>query len=203
MMRLGADALGVPTIATIVRLGEVALPVAGTVINYDYAVGHHGIIGIKTGSSSTAGGSFVFAAREIVDGRTFTAIGAVLEQKGTSNLDAALAAGERLANATLRVPRMLVLLPARTPGVRVSAPRTQRVVVARTGVSVAVFAPPGGKAAIRARLVAGLRHLQHVQRRQRLATVSVSLRGRTEIVAATAGGSVPPPRLVYRLTRLV
>jgi D-alanyl-D-alanine carboxypeptidase (penicillin-binding protein 5/6) len=202
MVRLGAVVLAVPTIATIVRLGEVALPVAGVVINYDYAVGHHGIIGIKTGSSSAAGGNFVFAAREVVDGRTLTAIGAVLGQKGTSNLEAALAAGERLANAALRVPRTLVLLPARTPVVKVSAPWAKRAVVARTGAAVSVFAAPGGKPAVRARLVAGLRHLQHVGRGQRLATVSVSVRGHTATVAATASGSIPPPGLAYRLTRL-
>jgi D-alanyl-D-alanine carboxypeptidase (penicillin-binding protein 5/6) len=202
MTRLGADALANPTIAAIVRLGEVALPVAGIVINYDYAVGHHGIIGIKTGSSNAAGGNFVFAAREVVDGRTLTAVGAVLAQKGTSNLDAALAAGERLANAALRVPRTRVLLTARTPVVRVSAPWAKRTVVARTGAAVSVFGAPGGEPSLRARLVARLRRLRHVERGQRLATVTVSLRGRSYTVAAAASGSIPRPGLVYRLTRM-
>jgi D-alanyl-D-alanine carboxypeptidase (penicillin-binding protein 5/6) len=202
MTRLGADALANPTIASIVRLGEVALPVAGIVINYDYAVGHHNIIGIKTGSSSAAGGNFVFAAKEVVHGRTLTAVGAVLKQEGTSNLEAALAAGERLANAAVRVPRTFVLLPAHTPVVRVSAPWAKRTVVARTGAAVSVFAVPGGKTTRRARVLVSPRHLRHVERGQRLATVSVTLRGHTYTVAADANGSISRPSLRYRLTRL-
>jgi D-alanyl-D-alanine carboxypeptidase (penicillin-binding protein 5/6) len=202
MVRLGADALADPAIAAIVRLGEVALPVAGIVINYDYALGHDGIIGIKTGSSSAAGGNFVFAARERVDGRMLTAIGAVLKQEGTSNLDTALAAGERLATAALRAPRLLTLLPAGTPVVTVSAPWAKRTVVARTVGAVSIFAPPGGETTLRALLVPRLPRLQRVRRGQRLAIVRVSLRGRTYTVAAAAGGSISPPDLVYRLTRL-
>jgi D-alanyl-D-alanine carboxypeptidase (penicillin-binding protein 5/6) len=202
MMRLGARALADPTVASIVRFGEVSLPVAGIVINYDYAVGHHNIIGLKTGSSSAAGGNFVFAAREVVDGRTRTAVGAVLKQEGTSDLDVALAAGVRLANAALHVPRTLVVLPAHTRVVEVTAPWAKLPVVARTGAAVSVFGAPGGVARLRARVAGDLRRIRHVERGQHLATVSVSLRGRTYTLPATASGSIPSPGLAYRLKRL-
>ena len=130
MMHLGADALANPTIAGIVALGEVVLPVAGTVLNYDYEVGHHGIIGIKTGSSSAAGGNFVFAARRTVDGRTLTVVGAVLGQQGVSRLQTALDTGVRLAAAALSSVRELTIARA---GLRVVVVRAELVVAAGDG----------------------------------------------------------------------
>jgi hypothetical protein len=42
--------MGQPTFSQIVSMGEVTLPVAGLLINFDYALGHDGIVGIKTGT---------------------------------------------------------------------------------------------------------------------------------------------------------
>ena len=42
--------------------------------------GRDGIVGIKTGSDSTAGGCYMFAAQQDIDGRNVTVVGAVLGQ---------------------------------------------------------------------------------------------------------------------------
>jgi serine-type D-Ala-D-Ala carboxypeptidase (penicillin-binding protein 5/6) len=203
MTRLGADALANPTIASIVDLGEVTLPVAGTVINYDYAVGHHGIVGIKTGSSDAAGGNFVFAARRRVDGRTVTVVGAVLNQEGTSRLETALEVGERLAAVALRSVRAFTVLRGGTTAVRVRAAWSSRSVLGKTTRTVRAFGIPGRTETLRTTLgpvlVAG--HHDRVPRGERLATVTVKLDGRTYAIPVTASGNLPGPSLHYRLTR--
>jgi D-alanyl-D-alanine carboxypeptidase (penicillin-binding protein 5/6) len=204
MTRLGALALANPTIASIVGLGEVSLPVAGTVINYDYAVGHHGIVGIKTGSSNAAGGNFVFAARGRVDGRTITVVGAVLKQEGTSRLETALEVGERLAAAALRSIRVFTVLHGGMTAVRVTAPWAAAPVLGQTTRTVRAFGIPGRTETLRTAVSQALAegHQKQVHRGERLATVTVTLAGHTYAIPVAATGNLPGPSLHYRLTRL-
>jgi len=83
-VRLAIGALENPTLRQIVGMAQTTLPVAGRRYNLDALLGRDGIIGVKTGSSSRAGGCFVFAANERVGGRTVTVVGAVLHQLATS-----------------------------------------------------------------------------------------------------------------------
>jgi D-alanyl-D-alanine carboxypeptidase (penicillin-binding protein 5/6) len=201
MMRLGADALANPTIASIVKKGEVDLPVAGIVLNYNYAVGHHNIIGIKTGSSIAAGGNFVFAARRTVDGRAVTVIGAVLDQKGVSQLDTALSMGERLAAAAFGDVRTLTVTRAGAIVVRVHAPWSSREIVGRSTESARYFGVPGAEASFRIALDPTLSHADHVRSGERLATVTVRVATHTYTIPVVASGSLPSPSLTYRLER--
>lgn len=83
-VRLGEHALQNPTLAEIVSTKSARVPVAGLVTNTDRLLGTDGDIGIKTGSTSAAGGCLLFAARSDVDGVPVTIVGAVLGQPGTS-----------------------------------------------------------------------------------------------------------------------
>jgi D-alanyl-D-alanine carboxypeptidase (penicillin-binding protein 5/6) len=82
-VRLAMLALEVPAFRQIVSLAQVTLPAAGRQYNVDGLLGSDGIVGVKTGSSSRAGGCFVFAAREQLAGRSVTVVGAVLHQPAT------------------------------------------------------------------------------------------------------------------------
>ena len=73
-------AMADPVFAGTVDMRSVTLPVAGTVANFNTAVGTDGYIGVKTGSDSQAGGCLAFANRQSVDGRTVTVEGVVLGQ---------------------------------------------------------------------------------------------------------------------------
>jgi D-alanyl-D-alanine carboxypeptidase (penicillin-binding protein 5/6) len=203
MTRLGVDALANPTIASIVALGEVILPVAGVAINYDYAVGHDGIVGIKTGSSSAAGGNFLFAARRTLYGRRVTVIGAVLKQEGgRSDLEAALGRGKRLAAGVLASVRPLTVLRAGTVAVRMRAPWSPSPVLGRTTAAIRVFGTPGGRATLRTVLSPTITHASRITRGARLATVTVRFGGRSYAVPVVASAGVASPSLEYRLTRL-
>ncbi len=79
-LRLGEVVEANPVLASIVKESEVTLPVAGVVRNTNYIVGRQGVIGIKTGDTSKAGGCYVFAADLSVGHRTRRVFGAVLGQ---------------------------------------------------------------------------------------------------------------------------
>ena len=79
-VRLAMRAMDVRALRLIVAMAQATLPVAGRQYNKDALLGQAGIVGIKTGTTSQAGGCFVFAAREHLAGRSITVVGAVLHQ---------------------------------------------------------------------------------------------------------------------------
>ena len=99
---LATVAFRLPVFRQIVGMPSAAFPIAGTQFNVDALLGHDGIIGIKTGSTSAAGGCFVFAAHVRVHGRTVTAIGAVLGQQPSRTAPSLLAAAFKAATALLK-----------------------------------------------------------------------------------------------------
>ncbi len=88
--RLAMADMTMPAFRAIVAMPQVTLPVAGVQYNVDAELGKNGIVGIKTGWTTTAGGCFVFAATTKVNGRTRTVVGAVLAQFGTTAQPSAL-----------------------------------------------------------------------------------------------------------------
>ncbi len=98
---LAEKAMKLPAFRAIVAMSSGTVPVAGTVHNYNTLLGHSGVIGIKTGSTTAAGGCLVFAATRTVNGHTLTIVGAVFGQSGTvmHGLPQALSASQRLITA--------------------------------------------------------------------------------------------------------
>ena len=79
---LARAAVQLPVFAEIVALRSATIPVAGKIHNYNDLLGVGGVFGIKTGSTSQAGGNLLFAAHLTVGGRTLTVFGAVFNQPG-------------------------------------------------------------------------------------------------------------------------
>ncbi len=63
LLKLGTAAMANPVIAEIVAKPSVTLPVAGTVSNFNTALGQNGIVGIKTGNTDQAGGALLYASK--------------------------------------------------------------------------------------------------------------------------------------------
>jgi len=124
---LAERALGLPALTGIAGQRSAVIPVAGTIRNYNTLLGKDGISGLKTGSTTAAGGCLVFTARHVVGGRTVTLLGAVLGQPGTrtSILPNALA-----ASATL---------------VRGARDAVHQEALVRAGDRVATATGPGGR----------------------------------------------------------
>ena len=102
--RLASTAIRVPALAQIVALPEAELPVAGTLRNLDALLDSNGVVGVKTGSTSAAGGCFVFAARIREAGREAALVGAVLGQPGVGEFQQ-LASAFDAASLVLRSAR--------------------------------------------------------------------------------------------------
>lgn len=95
-IKIAQAALADPVFQAIVAMPQATLPVAGTVYNVDSMLGKHGVVGIKTGSTSVAGGCFVSATPVIVGNEKHFIIAAVLGQKTVRSLQSALDANVQI-----------------------------------------------------------------------------------------------------------
>ena len=201
MVRLAGVVMANPLLRQIVAMPQVTLPVAGTVYNYDYALGHDGIIGVKTGSTTIAGGNFLFAATRVVAGRSVTVFGAVLGATGVQPLTAALDYGERLASAAFSQLRVATVLPAGQKVVLVKA-KWGNEVVAGTSRPVSVFGFTGEPVQLKvspAPVLSG--KITNLAAGEKLATVLVSAAGGQAVsVPVVAPQSLPQASVKYRLT---
>lgn len=136
------------TFKQIVAMPQVTLPVAGRQYNVDAMLGRDGIVGVKTGSTSQAGGCFVFAADTRVAGRTVTVVGAVLHQMATrsqpSIIDGAFQASKGLIASTRRALTGYVVV---RPGATLATIKTPWVkpVAAQASRSAQLIGWPGLK----------------------------------------------------------
>jgi serine-type D-Ala-D-Ala carboxypeptidase (penicillin-binding protein 5/6) len=97
-VRIVDRAMRLPAFASIVATPSATLPVAGTVHNTNALLGHNGFVGVKTGSTATAGGCFAFRAIRWIDGKRTTITGVVLGQPGHDELTAGLAAADAMVD---------------------------------------------------------------------------------------------------------
>jgi serine-type D-Ala-D-Ala carboxypeptidase (penicillin-binding protein 5/6) len=97
-VRLGIAAMGQPALAEIASQSSAVIPVAGRVENLNRLLGVDGIVGLKTGSTSAAGGCVVLAARAKTGDRQSLIVVAVFGQPGRPDtiISAALQAGQQL-----------------------------------------------------------------------------------------------------------
>ena len=189
-----------PAFAGIVAMKHVTLPVAGRVGNYNSLLGTHGVIGIKTGSTSAAGGCLVFAARRVVGGHTYTIIGAVIGQ-GQSGpfvdvLPKVMAASRKLivaAEATLRT-YPVVQRGQNVADVRVPYGSPSSIVA---GSDLRVVGWPG----LKYQLVSRITLPRQADRGATVGTLQVSGHGGTTRIPAQVAAPIKPPTLFHRIIR--
>lgn len=148
LIRLGEAAMGNATFADVVAMAQVTLPLAGVVYNLDFDLGHDGMIGVKTGSDSAAGGCFLFAARRTVDGRNLVLVGAVLGQGGVSPNTTAVDGADALVRAAFAEVRELPASPRPVVGT-ITAPWAPSAVPVTVSTASVVVAWPGTRVPVR------------------------------------------------------
>jgi D-alanyl-D-alanine carboxypeptidase (penicillin-binding protein 5/6) len=104
-----------PVFSQIVSQTTVTLPVSGTQTTYQPLLGTQGVVGIKSGLTSQAGGCDVMAVNEIVDGQTIQVLSAVTGQKGTNDLAAAGKAAFDLATSVTKGIDIVTVASAAPP----------------------------------------------------------------------------------------
>ena len=142
--RLTLRALQIPAFRQIVAMPQVTLPVAGVAYNVNSALGHDGIVGVKTGSGAPAGGCLAFAAIRTVAGSQVTIVGVVLGVQATSaqpsELGGVISAAENLLSSVGGdLEHAQIVRPGAVLGSVSSAWTAGSAAVAATGVSVTAW----------------------------------------------------------------
>ncbi|MEV7432296.1 D-alanyl-D-alanine carboxypeptidase family protein [Streptomyces griseoviridis] len=86
-VKLGNELVRIPALMEITRLPSWKDPSGQTWQNYNRLVPYNGALGIKTGTTTKAGGNLLFAATKDVDGQTVTVVGAILGQHTAPIID--------------------------------------------------------------------------------------------------------------------
>ncbi|HYB18170.1 MAG TPA: hypothetical protein VEF71_22270, partial [Streptosporangiaceae bacterium] len=178
------------------------LPVAGLAYNVNAALGHDGIVGVKTGSSSQAGGCLAFAATRTVAGSRVTIVGIVLGVQATaaqpSELGGVISASENLLGSVGGdLERIQVISPGAVLGSVSSAWAAGTAAVAATGIAVTAW--PGTPVTV----TVTPRPLGHaISQGQPVAQAAITVGSEVRHITLDASQDAPAPSLSWRLTRL-
>jgi D-alanyl-D-alanine carboxypeptidase len=125
-----------PDFASIVNTRSAIVPIEGRIANVNQLLGQDGIVGIKTGSMSAAGGCLMFAARHTVAGQTVTIVGTVMGARSSriGDLHQAFASSKALVEGVNRVLGTHQVIKA--GDVVATVPGTHRQLVATKSVTV-------------------------------------------------------------------
>jgi D-alanyl-D-alanine carboxypeptidase (penicillin-binding protein 5/6) len=200
--RLTVRALQIPVIGQIVAMPQVTLPVAGVASNLNPGLGHDGIVGVKTGSSTESGGCLAFSAVQTVAGRPVTVVGVILGIQPTAaqptELGGVISAAENLLGSVSgHLEQFTVVRPGAVLGSVSSAWATGPDAVAATGVNVTAW--PGTPVTV---TVTPLPLGGSVRRGQPVAQATVTVGGSVRHVTLTASQSAGAPSVRWLLTRL-
>ncbi|MEO8862837.1 MAG: hypothetical protein ABI354_00740 [Candidatus Saccharimonadales bacterium] len=97
LVKLAETVMNSAVMTDIVSQHQADIPLTGSLHNTNYLLGRSGIIGIKTGNTSEAGGCYLFAAKRSVGGRDLVVVGAVM---GAANLYQAMSPVPSLIDQT-------------------------------------------------------------------------------------------------------
>jgi D-alanyl-D-alanine carboxypeptidase (penicillin-binding protein 5/6) len=142
LLRVGAVAMADPVFEQIVSMPAVTLPLAGTVGSYTPMLGATGVVGVKSGFTTAAGGGDLLAYRTTVGGHTLLSLAAVTSQEGWTVLG--FAGREALALAKAASARVLSMTAAPKGTVVARLTSGTRSVAVRTASAASVLVLPGG-----------------------------------------------------------
>ncbi len=104
-LKVAAQLMADPTTSEIVAKTSVELPVAGTVTTYTPFLGTYGVVGVKSGLTTVAGGCDVMAINTTVAGQRVQILTAVTGQQGADRLGTA---GQVALDLAIQVERGIV-----------------------------------------------------------------------------------------------
>lgn len=199
-VKLAEKAIAIPAFAEIVAMKSATLPVAGKVTNYNALLGKNGVFGIKTGSTSAAGGCLVFAAHRTFVGHTYTIVGALLGQ-GVNGpfvdvLPKVMAAGRKVITAAGAALRTYPVVQRGQSVANLLGPLGTGTPVA-AGADLSVVGWPG----LTFQLTLQVATPQHVGAGAALGTIQATGHATTASVPVVALARMDPPTFLKRLTR--
>jgi D-alanyl-D-alanine carboxypeptidase (penicillin-binding protein 5/6) len=135
-MKLANAAMRLPGFQAVVSQRTAVIPVAGKIKNFNKLLGEPGVVGIKTGSMSAAGGCLLFAAKSKVAGRTVTILGTVLGQRSgqVGDLNQSFVSSHNLLAGVHKALRPIKII--RKNQVVSAVPGTKKVLVSANDVTI-------------------------------------------------------------------
>ncbi|MFZ3100614.1 MAG: D-alanyl-D-alanine carboxypeptidase [Desulfitobacteriaceae bacterium] len=196
-IKIAQAAMKDPVFRDIVAMPQTTLPLAGTVYNVNWMLGKHGVVGIKTGSTSQAGGCFVSATPLVVGKEKHYIIAAVLGQKTVQSLQSALDANVQILD---QVRDQFKLYPITQPtsgfGQISSAWHTTSEL--RMTQPVQIFGYPGMKVSF---TIKDLKTQLPILAGENVATLSINSDQEVQAVPLQSAQQIEPPALLWRLLR--
>ncbi|WP_328465030.1 D-alanyl-D-alanine carboxypeptidase family protein [Streptomyces sp. NBC_00448] len=89
-LKLAREVMKNDVFRSVVAMPNVDIPGVGRIYNNNNDLVKVGVVGIKTGSSTPAGGALMWAAHKTVDGKQQLVLGVVLQQHGGTTVDDSL-----------------------------------------------------------------------------------------------------------------
>jgi D-alanyl-D-alanine carboxypeptidase (penicillin-binding protein 5/6) len=195
LLKVAASDMEDPTFAGIVKMTSVTLPVAGTISTYTPLLGVDGVIGVKSGFTTAAGGCDVVAVVREVHGHSVLILGAVTGQEGPNVLGTAGAMALTLANQAGTSIGSSPLVHAGEVVARVSA--VGNTVVARAGSTADFLSWPGVTAE---RLLVDDRTIRAgADKGTKVGSVVVALGEQREVIPVVLSRRLPQPTVLQRL----
>ncbi|MCY0880007.1 MAG: D-alanyl-D-alanine carboxypeptidase [Firmicutes bacterium] len=181
------------------------MPVLGTgkiTYNYNYLLGHDGVIGVKTGSTTDSGGCVVLARNVSIGSKTVTEYAAVLGQPATpsqpSQLWGALDDAKALVDSLAHSIKETTLVSPDTVIGRLTVPWQHAVPLIATR-AVRLLAWPGLSYSLSTRI--HVPTATSVPAHTIVGTLTVRLGNQTATVPVETATAIVPPSLKYRLLR--
>jgi D-alanyl-D-alanine carboxypeptidase (penicillin-binding protein 5/6) len=184
-----------PVFASLVQQSSITLPVAGTISTYTPLLGVDGVIGVKSGFTTAAGGCDVLAIVRPVHGVPTLLLAAVTGQQGPAVL--AQAGLHALALAAAMAPAVSSTAMIHRGQVVAHVSEAGHTVMARGTVPVSLLTWPGAKATL---VFHPDPHLTDRARRGAMAgTVDITLGTQHAVVPVRLQQDVPRPTMLQRL----
>jgi D-alanyl-D-alanine carboxypeptidase (penicillin-binding protein 5/6) len=190
----GAD-MENPTFAGIVQMPSVTLPVAGTISSYTPLLGFQGVIGVKSGFTTAAGGCDVVAVMRSVQGKQTLILTAVTGQTGPNVLATAGFVALNLANHVSTAIGTTTIVRAGQVVAHLSV--GGHTVAAAAASSAEVLSWPGVKGD--QVLVDGRAIAAGATRGTRVGSVEVALGTQRAVIPVMLQGPLPKPTRLQRL----
>jgi serine-type D-Ala-D-Ala carboxypeptidase (penicillin-binding protein 5/6) len=197
-VKIARMAMGDAVFRQIVAEPQAILPIAGTVYNVDYEVGHNGIVGIKTGSTPEDGASFAFASYANVGNSQVLVIGAVLGQHTVQSLQTALDAGVSLENAAKKNLRSITLYKPGQAVAAIHANWTKPVPATTRGLSIIGW--PG--MSVQSKVVANDLGTKAISAGDNVGHLNVALGDTTWKLPLQANSDISAPSVLWKLERV-
>jgi D-alanyl-D-alanine carboxypeptidase (penicillin-binding protein 5/6) len=196
LLKVAGLDMAIPTFAGFVQRSSVTLPVAGTISTYTPLLGIQGVIGVKSGFTSQAGGGDVLAVNRTVDGKQVLLLAAVTGQTGPIVLAQAGLHALALVDAMVPFIGSTEVLPQGHVAAHVSGAGT--TIAATTVSSASMLTWPGVTAT---RVFVPARHVStQASRGATVGKVIVTLGTQKLLVPVRLDGDIPPETLRQRLS---